>query len=245
MKSARLFRKTLSLLAIVVFTTLPFLQLSLAQTNGDETLANAEFDIEAEAGEEIVLTDDTGAIAEIKVTFLEATSCSLTLEYEKFKPTDLPQIPESVNDYLYINLITDCQQDSFESAVLRVRVPKGWLLENDTSANKVSLYHYQTDQWQRLLTQYDSGDTNYAYFTSLVENFSYFAIAATTDNPNVSGEPTPATTGGVAPTTTVTVGDTGASGDATLSYSLIIGGGVAVVIAFGLVGYLAVQLFKD
>ncbi len=116
-------------------------------------------------------------ITELKI-FVNNLVSRATIVVEKLpgKPTSLDEPTQTVFRYIEIKKVV-LTEENIEKAMVKFKIEKKWLTDNNLDVNSVSLLRYTT-KWVKLSTKRLSEDNDFIYFESETPGFSYFAIAA-------------------------------------------------------------------
>jgi PGF-pre-PGF domain-containing protein len=79
------------------------------------------------------------------------------------------------NVFKYVK-ITFSESNNLSEAVIKFRVSKEWLKQNNANRNDVVLMRLIENEWIELETKLSQGDNDYFYYEAVTPGFSYFAI---------------------------------------------------------------------
>ncbi|MCK5177277.1 MAG: PGF-pre-PGF domain-containing protein, partial [Candidatus Aenigmarchaeota archaeon] len=97
------------------------------------------------------------------------------------KPKDI-STPKLKNIYKYIQITHENLTDErIESAYIYFAVEKEWLKQNGGEKNRVVLFRYNINKWEKLDTNYYNFDETYYYFKAKSNGLSYFSIGIDLD----------------------------------------------------------------
>jgi PGF-pre-PGF domain-containing protein len=105
-------------------------------------------------------------------------------------PADVP-VP---NGNLYSVMSIDVgaegtiSNDNAENIMIRFKVNKEWINENNIDMDTICLMHFYEVKWQELPTDFESENEKFLYFTAETPGFSIFSIVADTASKDVSEE---------------------------------------------------------
>ena len=129
-----------------------------------------------------------------------------TVETLKDESTFISSTPPG-EVYQYMNILvggSDYATDkNIANAVIRIKVAKLWIAENDIDGSTIMLHRYSNGKWNQLVTKWVHEDANSLYFEAETSGFSPFAITGKTRGepggegivvPTVTAEKTPAPT---------------------------------------------------
>jgi len=104
---------------------------------------------------------------------------------ESGKPAEVEHdIEDDKEVYEYIKIDKgDLDDDEIKVAVIEFEIKKEWLNDNSLSGNKVSLYRYHNNIWNKLETNKTFEDDENIYYEAKTSGFSYFAIAGEKEEP--------------------------------------------------------------
>ncbi len=147
--------------------------------------------IEVVEGMDALMTIDKLLISftEIQIDIKEAVSnAKLTVAKLSEKPSTIVQNP-SGTVYQYIRVTPKNLNDSnIIKAIIKFKVGKTWIAENNIDASGVVLKRYSDDNWNELKTTKMSSDANYTYYEAESPGFSTFAITGTVKIEAPTGE---------------------------------------------------------
>ncbi len=158
------------------------------------SMANPEFSDSATSIATIVPTVEVGSIASgengaadftpheipvLKVTITVKENVeNVEVTVEVFKDVEVPAPPGVA--YSYENITINITPDSIESLLIKFRVSKSWVAQNDIDESMIKMFKFSDDQWQELLTELVGTDANYLYFEAETQGLSLFAITGKT-----------------------------------------------------------------
>jgi len=90
--------------------------------------------------------------------------------------------------YGYLEIDADNLNSDLDSAVIKIKVEKSWLSDNNLNKDEVALYKLVNDEWEKLDTKFDSEDNLYNYYTVTTDSFSYYSIAGITSEATLPPE---------------------------------------------------------
>jgi PGF-pre-PGF domain-containing protein len=157
------------------------------------------------SGETVTLAMDATAVSAVTLTTnTEVKDLMVTVA-----KGSLPQAAEppagTVYQYVQATLYKAAEAD-FSTVQLRLAVPTAWLAAQGCTAGEVALFRYADGAWQAVPVEALGEENGNAIFSAASGGFGLFAIAATGEIPDVTGEATPQPTGTeAAPTADVTV----------------------------------------
>jgi len=106
-----------------------------------------------------------------------ANNVKITVTKLEGKPASVMQeISGKVYKYLEINT-ENLEETNLEEARIQFEVNKTWLLENNINKQRVYLYRFANNRWQKLTTRLLNETANYINYEAKTLGFSYFAIA--------------------------------------------------------------------
>jgi PGF-pre-PGF domain-containing protein len=124
---------------------------------------------------ELAVSNELIDVREIRVSVrMDASNARLIVEQLSEKP-DLADAPGIAYSYLKIDLY-NVQNEGISDAVIKFRVSKAWLAENNILEDNVILRRYNGGAWEGLATTVAGGDADYVYFEAVSPGFSYFAV---------------------------------------------------------------------
>ena len=88
-----------------------------------------------------------------------------------------PSTKGSVYKYIEITK-TGMADDDVSKAIIKFKVKKEWLTNKGYGKDTIALHRYYGNNWNKLTTTRDSGDTTYYYYSAESPGFSTFAITA-------------------------------------------------------------------
>lgn len=99
-----------------------------------------------------------------------------------FKIEDITERPNAIPSagkvYRYIKInIENLSDEEVDDSIIRFKIDKDWLNENNYDEGKVVLKRLSGGKWHKLETAKVSEDNSYVYFESHSPGFSYFAIS--------------------------------------------------------------------
>lgn len=104
------------------------------------------------------------------------TQVTIAVERHASKPSDTSGSPSS-KVYKYMDISVDNIGDEMESATIKFKVEKSWIEENGADADKIAMFRYADDSWEKLDTVKTNEDVNYVYYEVTTTGFSYFSVA--------------------------------------------------------------------
>ncbi|MFC1454531.1 PGF-pre-PGF domain-containing protein [Candidatus Undinarchaeota archaeon] len=137
-------------------------------------------------------TKEIHSVTQIKVKAAEdILNLKLTAENKGTKnPKEVD--PKGIS-YKYLSLTKNIENSKIENIDINFKVPKSWIGENNIDASTIILNRHSEDQWQKLLTEKQSEDSEYLYFRASTPGFSIFAITGEEKaEPEPQPEPAPA-----------------------------------------------------
>jgi PGF-pre-PGF domain-containing protein len=99
------------------------------------------------------------------------------------KVDTLPKTVKTIPRRVYSNIkITENNVQKYleGKAIIKFKVLKSWLAENEISSDNIALYRYKDDKWYGLSTTALSSDETYQHYSAETEGFSYFIIGEET-----------------------------------------------------------------
>ncbi|MEK6945978.1 MAG: PGF-pre-PGF domain-containing protein, partial [Nanoarchaeota archaeon] len=94
---------------------------------------------------------------------------SLTSNPQSSTPSD--------NVYQYLKIThTNIADGDISRATISFKVPKSWLTANGVAEGDVTLYRYNSGQWNALSTAMTSSDADNVWFGAVTPGFSYYAV---------------------------------------------------------------------
>lgn len=105
-----------------------------------------------------------------------------TVEILKGRSTFVSTTPPG-QVYQYINIFVgdDYATDkNIANTVIRIRVAKSWIAENDIDGSAIILHRYSNGKWNQLVTKWVHEDAEYLYLEAETQGFSPFAITGKT-----------------------------------------------------------------
>jgi len=139
-------------------------------------------------------------LTEIKIQVKERVIApELSVQKYDSKPADTTTgVPGEVYRYMFISS-TNLEDSNIQSANIKFKVGKDWLVENNLDASSVALYRYAGGAWSKLDTAKSGEDGLYDYYEAATPGFSYFAISASgavaTTTTTLGSEPSGSTPG--------------------------------------------------
>ena len=105
-----------------------------------------------------------------------ANNVRITVTKLEGKPASVTQeISGKVYKYLEINA-ENLNETNLERAKIQFEVNKTWVLENNLDKNRIYLYRFVNNEWQKLTTRLLNETDNYINYEAETPGFSYFAI---------------------------------------------------------------------
>ncbi|RLJ01675.1 MAG: hypothetical protein DRP10_03525 [Candidatus Aenigmatarchaeota archaeon] len=105
-----------------------------------------------------------------------ANNVRITVTKLEGKPASVKQeISGKVYKYLEINA-ENLNETNLEEAKIQFEVNKTWVLENNLDKNRIYLYRFVNNEWQKLTTRLLNETDNYINYEAETPGFSYFAI---------------------------------------------------------------------
>ncbi|UCD04059.1 MAG: PGF-pre-PGF domain-containing protein [Candidatus Woesearchaeota archaeon] len=144
-----------------------------------------------EGGATATMTISKEAIGLEKIEFTASTTIN-NVELKVTKLSDKSEASENApgSVFQYINMeSTNIATSSLTSIYMHLKVNKSWITSNNINENTVSLYRWESNKWNKLVTVLTQKGTDNYYYRAVVPGFSEFAIA---------GE----SSGSISPTTT-------------------------------------------
>ena len=106
-----------------------------------------------------------------------ANNVRITVTKLEGKPASVTQeISGKVYKYLEINA-ENLNETNLERAKIQFEVNKTWVLENNLDKNRIYLYRFVNNEWEKLTTRLLNETDNYINYEAETPGFSYFAIA--------------------------------------------------------------------
>ncbi|MEK6844037.1 MAG: PGF-pre-PGF domain-containing protein [Nanoarchaeota archaeon] len=96
--------------------------------------------------------------------------------------------------YKYLQITQEKLDGKLASATITIKVEKAWVNANGLSKENVVISKFVGNSWSELPTSYKEEDSNYYYYTTAVNSFSFFAISEKAKTAVVAAEaprPTP------------------------------------------------------
>ncbi|MBU0470784.1 MAG: PGF-pre-PGF domain-containing protein [Nanoarchaeota archaeon] len=91
-------------------------------------------------------------------------------------PSLVKPFQNKVYRYVEVSLGPSLKKDVFDNSKINFKVEKSWLTENSLSNDKVVLFRYDNEQWNKLLTTVGTDDGTYVHYVAETPGFSYFLI---------------------------------------------------------------------
>jgi len=88
----------------------------------------------------------------------------------------IPILIETASVYKYLDITTTVPKDKMEEVIIKFKVEKSWIEENDINSSTIALNRYSDNIWTKLDTRSTNDDITYYYFESESSGFSIFAI---------------------------------------------------------------------
>ena len=83
---------------------------------------------------------------------------------------------EEVYSYVEITKSSHVTNDDIKKAVIKFKVEKEWLVDNDFKKSQVRMYRF-VSSWEELITKVVDEDSDFVFFEAESEGFSYFKIS--------------------------------------------------------------------
>ncbi|MCK9276804.1 MAG: PKD domain-containing protein [Methanoculleus sp.] len=158
-----------------------------------------------EPGETVTLAMDTTAVSAITLTANDTVKDVMVTVAKGSLPQAAEPPAGTIYQYIRATLYKAAEAD-LSAVQFRFAVPATWLAENGCTAEQVTLFRYADGAWQAVPVEALGEENGNAIFSAASGGFGLFAIAATGEIPDVTGEATPQPTGTeAAPTADVTV----------------------------------------
>ncbi len=120
------------------------------------------------------------SLDEMSITTNGEVSTNVIINKYSSAPSGIPSINSSrVYQYLQISFNNPQVLALLQNANLIFKVNKSWISENNISPAKISIYkldNLTNNQWVALPTALNKTDSNFYYYQTNVNSFSYFAI---------------------------------------------------------------------
>lgn len=131
-------------------------------------------------GEVGTLTTTNGALGVTEITFkmLESVLDNTWLRVDKLssRPSSTADWDKKVYKYVSITKSSKLPDTAMTDIVIDFKVDNNWLIENGVNANKIALYRFANEKWNRLETTIGEDVDGYTHYTAETPGFSYFAI---------------------------------------------------------------------
>ena len=113
----------------------------------------------------------------------DITDAEMTIKVYNGKPASLEE-EKSGEVYKYLKIETSNINRNLDKAVIELQVEKDWVEDNDLDTEKIFLFKYNEsdDEWIEISTAYKDSDDDFYYYESILNSFSYFAIAEKTSS---------------------------------------------------------------
>ncbi|MCD6108854.1 MAG: PGF-pre-PGF domain-containing protein [Thermoplasmata archaeon] len=116
-------------------------------------------------------------IEEIKITATNnVTNVKIKVEKLTQKPANITK-PPSEKIYIYLNIEENINESNITSFIIKFKVEKTWITNNNIDKNMILLMRYHNGSWQELPTTLVKEDETNIYYEATMTGFSIFAIA--------------------------------------------------------------------
>ncbi len=148
---------------------------------GSPTLekTNLIISISPETGVTIKSFDAEIGIKEIKIEVSnDVNNVRIIVKKYDEKPANVT-IEKRGKVYRYLEFETQNLEDKLEKATVIIQVEKQWVSDNNLSSKNILIYKFNNNSelWNELNTIYESEDESYYYYNTVLDSFSFFAIA--------------------------------------------------------------------
>jgi PGF-pre-PGF domain-containing protein len=117
------------------------------------------------------------------------SDASITINTLSGKPSGVTEIADEVYKYIRINR-QSIQDSGITKVVMRFKVTKSWITDNNIDPATIALKRYGGGQWNTLTTTKLSEDTDYVYYSAESSGFSVFGISGEVATPVATTAPT-------------------------------------------------------
>ncbi len=106
----------------------------------------------------------------------QANNVKLTVTKLKGKPASVTKGIEG-KTYKYLEINTEnLEETNLEKAKIQFEVNKSWITKNNLDKNKIYLYRFAGEEWQKLKTKLLNETSDYINYEAETPGFSYFAL---------------------------------------------------------------------
>ncbi|MBI5803425.1 PGF-pre-PGF domain-containing protein [Candidatus Pacearchaeota archaeon] len=123
--------------------------------------------------------DEEVGLKEIQINVdNEAQNVKVTVTKYSGKPAAV-SVEKSGKVYQYLQIDATNLEDKLDKAVVKVKVEKTWVSDNNLNKEDVSVFKFDETNsvWNELTTSYVEEDDTYYYYDTEVSSFSYFTIS--------------------------------------------------------------------
>lgn len=108
----------------------------------------------------------------------EAQNVKIIVTKYDGKPANV-SISKTGKVYQYMQIKTQNLENKLNKAIVQFKFEKSWVSSNGLDKDKISAYKFDEDssKWNQLQTDYVSEDSEYYYYSTELDSFSYFALA--------------------------------------------------------------------
>ena len=114
--------------------------------------------------------------------YVSSTVSNVRVEVKKISKPENAEDPISESKggvYRYLSIVkTNLRDEDISKALIKFRVSKTWIKENDYDSNSVSLVRYENTKWNKVITKKISEDNENIFYEAETPGFSIFAITA-------------------------------------------------------------------
>lgn len=165
----------------LVMSLVPVSSVGAQSYNGTTVPPNSDgetYNVTADAGDTVTLTEIGGGSGTIAVTFANGVNGTIVVKESTSRPAGAStDAPGNVNLYFDVTL-NGMSNSDISSAVWTFSVARSFLTQHDATASNIFLHHFNGSTWERLATKEVASNDTAVTFEAQVKNFSPFAVTA-------------------------------------------------------------------